>query len=533
MFGGELEQGAMSKVELIDEHKIKKTYFEPTTQFHKPYLFVSSNKVYLFERCTEHEAHEQLVKYLPNEYPKIFSYTEKKWNGEEIGSLLAKMMKRDGVKNEDLNTCEVVMEYLPYEQLDHVIYDVVKNERDAINMMKIYFKKLLNMIKVAHVQPNDFHTGNMLAKVSNDGNNKLEDLFVIDYGWYQRFKLVDVLNEKSVGIGYGLDVKNGEVFKVDVKSGERKAVKVMNEFELNDYDAEMLLMDILSFELKRISVYRCFHLTLQLMFGGRIIDIYRTALKELNCSERFCKLVNDALSNSRIEMSVRSSLVNWLDACRSDCCQTHRLLTMLKVDKDGLDSLVSRFRTEEEKIRKMNNDELFEYVKALTKTEQRYVHSLRNGIVLIHEFMNLLGWVIRNEKKVKGSLFRIEKRMNMINVGDVLKWDNLASASEIKDYALSFGESCEMNYRNYLFEFINVPATYLTHLTEDITTHQMACNRENPDDANYFKFDVIDRIIVGNEYVLNPVNKYKVVDVVKGLKNVGFEYELVKLELSI
>ena len=144
MIGGELEQGEMSKVEILDDNKIKKSYFEPTTFYHKPYIFTSSNKVYLFERCSEHEAHEQLVNHLPNDFPKIYSYKEKKWNGEEITGLFAKLMKRDNIKNEDLNVCEVIMEFLPYEQLDHIVYNIVQNERDAIDMMKIYFTKLLN-----------------------------------------------------------------------------------------------------------------------------------------------------------------------------------------------------------------------------------------------------------------------------------------------------------------------------------------------------------------------------------------------------
>ena len=557
MIGGELEQGEMSRVELVGEDEIKKSYFEPTTSYHKPYLFTSSNKVYLFERCSEHEAHEQLLKYLPSEYPKIYSYKEKKWSGEKVDGYLAKLMNKTGIKNEDLNVCEVIMEFLPFEQLDHIVYDAVKNERDAIDMMKIYFRKLLNMIKLAHIQPNDFHSGNMLAKLNEA--HKLEDLFIIDYGWYQRFQLVDELNERSINTGYKLDVKSGEVFKIDLKTGEKQSIQPTSEFTLSDYDAEMLLMDILSFEFKRITVYRCFHLLLQLMFGGKVIDIYTKALNELNCSERFCRLVNDALSNSRMEASMRNSLMGWLDMSRYDCCQTHRLLTLMRTNKGEMEAMVNKFKCDEEAIKKMTKDELciYSHKEGITKTERRYIHILRNGISLIHEYLNLLGWVIRNEKKFNGSLFRTEftDRFNEkeIKIGDEMKWDNLAAVTEIKEFSLSFGENhhgttdSRTNNKNYLFEFINVPAAYIAHLTEDMTTYHMACNRENPDDANYFKFDTINRIIVGNEYLLNPANRYRVVEVTKGLKGkadymkgiaddysdemFSFEYELVRLEL--
>ena len=207
----------------------------------------------------------------------------------------------------------------------------IHDEQDAVNMMKIYFRKLLNMIKIAHIQPNDFHSGNMLAKVNN--KNKIDDLFIIDYGWYQRFKLVDELSEQSVNMGYKLDTRTNEVFKVNLKTGERQLIQPKDEFTLTDYDAEMLLMDILSFDLKRITVYRCFHLLLQLMFGGKIVDIYMKALNELKCSERFIRLVNDVLTNARMEMSIRNSLMGWLDMSRGDSCQTHRLLTLMKTNK--------------------------------------------------------------------------------------------------------------------------------------------------------------------------------------------------------
>ena len=377
--GGVLEQGAMSKVELVGSDRIRKTYFEYTSLLHKPYLFTSSNKIYLFERCSEHEAHEQLAKNLPESIPEIYSYNEKKYEGDgsDLTPLMKKLMKRDKVSINELNVCETVMKYLNYEQLDHIAYEYITDKMKAVNLLVLYFSTLLNMIQKAHVQPNDFHAGNMLTVLNSDKSN-IEKLYVIDYGWYQRFKLIDTITDNEINYGYKLDTTNSyntindiindggnevinyRVVKVNLRTGEKKLITPEVNFELTQYDAEMLLLDILTCEFKRISVYRCFHLMFGLVYGEHIIDLFTEALNKLNCSKRFIDSIRDILTNARLESSIRDSLCNWLDMPSKSICQSHRLITLLTTNEKELKEMTVKFAGEEEKIQKMTPDELFE-----------------------------------------------------------------------------------------------------------------------------------------------------------------------------
>ena len=511
--GGELEQGAMSHVEIVDG-KIRKDYIEPTTLYHKPYLFTSSDKLYLFERCSEHEAHEQLVQHLPNDYPKIYSYKEKGYEGEQlVTSTMEKLFKRDGIKMEDVKVCSVLMELLPYEQLDHIMLDKVRTIDDAINLMTLWFKRLLDIIRYAHLQPNDVHSGNMLAKI-NERTDKIEQIYVIDYAFYQRFQLVDIINSDSVNYGYKLDLKTRAVSKVNISTGETVILTPTCEFELSQYDAEMLLMDMLAFEIKRISVYRCFHLMIQILFGGEVVNIWVQAMKRLNCSQRFIETICSCLTNCRFEMSRMSTLRYWLDAPRSDTCQIRKLLNLSLSNKQEYSKICDKFEPDKDKIKKMNKQELFAYIKEnkLNTMEERYVHVLCLGLSMSHEWLEMISYITRNEQKINKHLFAIEKVDGEVKVGDVIEWKNIVSASTTKEYALSLDET---KGDGYLIEFVNATAAHMHHFSDDYTTHQMACNSGDTMDENYFNHDAVYKIVISEEYLLHSRNRYKVIEINK------------------
>ena len=526
-------EGQFGALTLLDNGtKIRKSYLEDRSNTNVPYLFTASNKVYLFEHVSEHEAHKLLCQHFPDQYPKIYEYSEKRYLDipEAERPNLPEFLVHTKAKPENLVYCTVTMEFIKYPTLRDIFNETIhQSTKAAIRLLKLWFKNQLDMIREAHIQPNDCHVGNMLS-------NFPDDFVFIDYGFYQKFTIIDEIpTDRSIDddIGYNLDPKTNEISKINIRTNEVTKLTKRDHIKLSNHDVEMLLLDILRFELSR-SLYQSLHNSLYLLFPTRLDEIYTKAMTELNLSTRFQRDIMVAIHNGRINRDVVYSVNNWLGGGNKQHVPIHRMLTFMRTNPDEFEALNHKWNDEQiAKIRKMSVDEFFTYVNnpdnKITRIERHLLQMRYRGYSPRREWMCMYSYVVNNLES-SAVLYRLEftNRFNdkdgncLLKPNQSIHWDNLISSAPSLRYALTFANKWagsgndEPNGCNYVFKFTNSKAALIRRTPDDFTTYVISCNAADPEDKNWMKYDRSYRIRVSNEYILDPNSEYEIISITPG-----------------
>ena len=119
-----MSNGAFSTI-IIDEKRkrIIKTYIEFRGESDSPYLNLIGSNIYRINLISENDSHKRLLDKLPNMFPKIYNYEEKKYlEVEERPPIPEPLLDRNP---EQMMLCRVEMDYLPYKSLNEVIFDLI------------------------------------------------------------------------------------------------------------------------------------------------------------------------------------------------------------------------------------------------------------------------------------------------------------------------------------------------------------------------------------------------------------------------
>ena len=523
-------EGVFGKIKLLDNNtKLQKSYIEDRSGMNIPFLFSASNKIYLYENITEHQAHEALSKHFPSEYPKIYSYKETKYTDipEKERPQIPEFLTKRGTNIDNLYYCVTVMEFVKFPTLRDVWCETINQDpKSAINFLKIWLKKQLDMIRYAHIQPNDCHLGNILS-------NLPEDFVFIDYGFYGRFTLIDEIAETDFDYGYKMDQKTKTVHKVNIQTNEVTELTKRDHIKLNDHDVEMILLDILRYELSR-SIYPCVHTALYLLFPDKFVDIFKSAMTELRLSSYFQHEVVCGLINGRINRNVVYTIANWLGGGNRHYVPIHRILTFKALHPDEYLELEKKWTEKMKELKKINTDDFHTYVtnpeNKISKIERHLAQCYYRDYDPWREQANLYSYVV-NHFTVVDTLYRNEFTNRFSNdnlkVGSQLRWENLISSTTKLDYALTFCDnwagsgSNEPNSKNYVFKYTKVKAALIRRTPCDFTTYEMSYNHNKPEDTNWMNSDTVFKIRVTNEYIIDPNAKFEVIKLTPNIKAVA------------
>ena len=545
-------EGAFGKLELLDNNtKLKKTYLEDRKKLHTPRLVVASDKVYKVWHTTEHEAHELLTNSSINNIPKIYSYEETKYLDiqESKRPTIPEILVHQHAKPEDLYYCSVVMDYLPYPSMFEVYDTVLYNKREnAVQLVKLWFKNILNMIQHAHIIPADFHTGNMLCDLP-------KNVYFIDYAYYEHLSLVCKVDDSNMDYGFKLNTKTGELSKTNLSTMETTPISEITDFKISQYDAEMLLIPNLIKDMNR-NLYKCVQQVVYAMFQNDVINIYTQAMKELNISPKLQDIVISLIIRPVMTRDIRNSLLNWMNAAGVQNSPSHVVLTYYKIHPIEFANLQNYWdpKLEADGIYKMTGDEVMQYIDShkseISKVIKHYILLKWHKFGAKKEYVNLFTYVIHN-LETKSELYRVEftDRFNKLKPGDMVKWENLITSTPKKEFAAMFLDntagSCveqpNSNAQNYMFKFSNIKAACIKTLESDKTVYILNCNSKNPDDTNWLNFDTPNRVMIGGgEYMIEPNQTFKVKSINPGQsishttygKTYSHTYTLIELELK-
>ena len=548
--------GVMGTVELVDNNtKIKKTYIEIREITNIPSLLTIGDKVYTYTSITEHEAHETLYKHFPDKYPKIYEYKETKYLDlpEAERPRINKVCQNFGGNEHNIYICVVVMDFVNKPNLRDVLTEQLQTPQQAINFLKLWFKNLLDMVKVCHIQPNDFHAANILTDLPND-------ILFIDYGWYRKFEPIDEIdsNNNYHYIGWKIDPTTKQITKKSVITGHEELFKP-KQITMTDEDAELMLFDIMRYELKR-SLYNSIHNVIYLLFQDQMIDLFKQAMKELKLGQKFQSLVLSSLTNGRLFKSIYDSVENWLGFKDNNHVSIHRILRCKMTEPDKYLEYERKWTIDYHlipEIKKLSKNELFEYFKShkeITRTERDLICCLYYNYNPWFEQAHIYSYIIKNQQVVS-LLYRLEytNRFNdnddKLTVGQMFSWSNYTSMTTIKEYALSFADDRlhsngdnddDSNKKNYLFVIHNAKAAHMKRAGDNFTTHYSSYNHENPDDNNWMNWDIINIVLVADEYLANINNVYEITSIKHNQKstfqelgkNIEITYELVEMKLK-
>lgn len=549
-----LIEGAFGHLELLDnETKLKKTYLEDRKKLNIPRLVSASDKIYKVFHPTEHETHTILSKALPNIIPKIYSYKEIKYTDipETDRPPIPEILIHQKAKINDLYSCEVIMDFIKYPNMSTVVFSqLYDNRNNAVQLVKLWFKNILDMIRIAHVIPADFHTGNILCDLP-------KNIYFIDYAYYDYFTLVANVDDSLIDYGIKIDIKTGQLTKTKLNTSNElitEPITDTKDFEISQYDAEMLLIPNLIKDMNR-NIFKCVQQVIWSMFVNEFIGIYKQAMNELKISSKLQDIVISLLTRPAMVQSIQNSLTNWMNGGSSSNSPSHSILTYMMIHPVEFAHLQNKWDPILDitiDIHKMNGDELKAYIDSIkdkiTKIERHYIWLKWHNFGAKKEFINMRTYAIQHLQPMK-ELFRAEftNRFNSIKVGDTIKWDNLIVGSPRKEFCSIYFDNIVNNCveppadnaRNYLFNFTNVKAAQIKNLESDKSVYSLYCNSKNPDDTNWLNANIPNRILIGaGEYMIEPFHEYKVKNITNGLKtkhiyeNKEYEHNYTLIELQ-
>lgn len=499
--------GVFGSIELLENNtKLKKTYIEDTERRGAKELMTISDKVIIIEPVSEHQAHEYLHSSMPTDYPKIYSYKETDYLSipESERPPIPHILKNLKAKSEYLKVCEVVMDFINKPVLRDVITQQIGHNRsNAIKFLKSWFNRLLDMVQHAHILPNDFHIANILSSAPDDVN-------FIDYAFYSHFEVIDTITDYD--IGYKLTPNTYEVSKYNIKTLEPLELKTST---FTRHDAELMFYDILRYELKRVSVYNCVHNSIWLLFQDETIDIFKDAMTQLKLSQEFQRLVIVSLTNGYYTKCMYESIYNWLGGGNIRHVSIHRILSFKMLNPKEYNVIEQKWESViKSELKKLSADELVKYLDShdVPKIERRLIYCYYKDYNPWKEQSHIYSFVVNNLTTVD-MLYRVEctnRFSNTLHTGSEIKWDNFISATKLKEYALTF---CNNDGENYLFLFIKPQAAHLHLPGRKYTTNPLSYNLHNPDDTNWLNFTTVNRIVISDEWILNPYTSYAVSEI--------------------
>lgn len=565
-------EGCFGDIEIITidgKEYVKKVYQENRTRMHQPEFFVASNKLFLFENITEHEAHEALLKF--DTTPKIYSYNEVRWLDIEE-SKRPKLNERLGfpdkkVDPEKVYVCTVVMELVKKPNLsERFEEELIGNRENCLKLVKLWFKNFIDTVQKLHVLSSDRHAGNMLSDLEN---NKI---IQIDYGFYFKIRLIDELSDEDIINGNSLynivydGMKTGEsnesvnsrtheegnekmknssrtqqsstsyqpipissdsfkIFKGKISTKKKQQIYPTDNFNLTQYDAEMILAQWVKYEFWNGAQLRNISAAIAISFRNDYINIFEQAMNELNFNIRTKREILNYLLNPVLTKSINMSVDCWLGTKSTHTTDNHYLLTLDALDPNLIQALHDKTKDEIKKFSKMENEEIEELIKDRPKMERRFIWLKLFKLSTYGERLHLLSFI--NDNKEIKKVFRCEftNRFNgKIKVGDELEWKNITSSTTLKDWALSFADNylhsggdeidklnnSTNSKQNYLFEFENAEVAHLRRSGCDFTTYNLYTNRFDVNDKHWFNQDCISSVLFSIEYLMKPNVKYAI-----------------------
>ena len=514
--------GEFSTVSIDEKRKrITKNYVEYVAEIGIPYLSVIGCNVYKVKSINEHGAHQLLVDKLPNMFPHIYSYEEKKY-------LEVKENERPPIPKaithgpETLKICKAEMDYLPFEPLINIIDKIVANIKQLKQILHQWFEIQLLIIKKTHMLPWDVHVGNMLY------DEKKQQIHLIDYAFYEQFELVDKVNESTT-------LTKDSIYWFDPTEDMNKMYKdygeieVKDSFKLTDKEVRELFM----FRLMWFANFRNetkLHVIIANKLGvDKCVQLHEEVMKELKFKQKHIELIKQAISNSNEFFKVGRSVRNWLGGPYGKVCSSHKLLTYMKIFPDQFKVCYDELKEKVIEYQKMNRDEFWNYyLKELIIKKSRLYCQMAHTMYLKYdpyfEFEQMMKF-INNNLQTTDKLYRGETtdRFNgekELTVGKTIKWENLIPGTENKQYALTYlsnGRGTSVVTQNapqhYLFVFNNIKAVHLHDYFTEHTTYSRRFNSTNPTDTNILNCFFPCCVVISNEWIIDPFKEFKVVNV--------------------
>lgn len=330
-----MSEGAFSNVTINSKtNRLIKTYVENRGETDSPYLSLIGNNAYAINWFTENDSHNRMLKTLPEEVPKIYSYEEKKYLDEEESKRPPIPEPLKHRKPENLMICRVEMEYLPFKSLNKQLNDIFSDGdmNEIKNILKQWFEKQLQIIQFGHMLPFDTSLENMLY----DRQNK--KIYFIDYAFYEFFNLIERIDPETTKTKtsiYWFDPVEDKhsIFKHEFAKDEVK-MSVKDDFVLTDDETRDLFM----FRLMWFTTHRQeakFHFSIINKFGLKTcVKLHSDVMNELGFKPSHINLLIETLKNSQEFFKTKQSVRNWLGGPYGRICSTHKLFTYMKIFPD-------------------------------------------------------------------------------------------------------------------------------------------------------------------------------------------------------
>lgn len=518
-----IDNGEFSTIKIdVKRKRLTKNYVEYVAEFGVPYLSVIGYNCYRLRTISEHNAHQLLVDKLPNMFPHIYNYNERKYldiNEDERPPIPEAITH----KPETLVVCNVEMDYLPFTPLSKVIDKLI--ESNDINQLKNiihqWFEIQLLIIKEVHLLPWDVHAGNMLY------DEQKQQIHIIDYGFYESIELVDRV-KKDVSLTKDV------IYWFDPVEDMNKAYKDYNEITIDDNFRlkNKEVRELFMFRLMWFANFRNetkLHIIISDRLGmDKCVKLHEQVMKELKFKQKHIELIKKAISDSDQFFKIGRSVRNWLGGPFGKVCSSHKLLTYMKIFPDQFKVCYDELKEKIVEYGKMNRDEFWNfYVKELRMKKNGLYCQMAYTMYLKYdpylEFERMMTFINDNLQPIN-KLYRGETTdrfngENELSIGKTIKWENLIPGTENKEYALTYlsnGRGTSVVSQNepkhYLFIFNKIKAIHLHDYYSEFTTYSRRFNALNVNDTNRLNCFYPSCVVISNEWIIDPFKEFKVVN---------------------
>ena len=437
-------QGYIGHVTISDDRKtITKRYYEETRKLNRPELTVYGNTIYRIENISEHEAHTILLKTFPDDYPKIYSYRDN-IPAEERDEPTKYFTDRH-VDVNDYNFCEVTMEFIDKPLLGDVFY-----KYDPVKVLVMFFKRLISVIKEAHVIPADFHFNNILSDFPRK-------LYMIDYCFYQRIEPVCV-------------AENGVTYTVDTP---------YTLTTISDSDAEHILMNYLRLMHTCHKIPYTYWNMLSMLYGQRSHEILAEAFTECGFSDYFKNEVKQSLLNPTVYLNRAGIIRSYIGGAERSCAPIRPVLKMMRDDPQRFAELQLKYETI-----KVTPEIIHDSTIDVNERAYAWCKFLKYNLSV--DWNIVYGYVMQNLEELPFDLYVDEVPRSGLVSGTKNKIGHIRVKHPRAAHLKRVGQSCTAIYKHY--------------------------NRLNPSDNDFLKWNAVKEITINDEYILDPTATYVLED---------------------